>query len=153
MLVQELSESDCFALLQRNTVGRLGYACFEQPYVVPVHFSFDLERQCFYGFSTIGDKVRCMRRNPRVCMEVDEIDDKDQWQTVVAIGRYREIQSDPAEEVSRERARELFQRRAQWWFPAIAKVGAKEHERAVIYRISIDRLTGRRATRQAQSRS
>lgn len=45
------------------------------------------------------------------------------------------------------RAEQLFRNRHEWWLPGAAKLGSKEHERAVIYGISIDRVTGRRAAR------
>ena len=147
MLIHELNRAECRALLQRNTVGRLGYARFDQPYIVPIHFSFDVERNAIYGFSMVGEKVECMRRNPRVCLEVEEILDKNNWSTVLVVGRYREIHRDAREAEARRRAEQLFRNRGEWWLPGAAKLASKEHEHAVIYRISIDRLTGRRAAR------
>ena len=147
MLIHELSRAECCGVLQRNSVGRLGYARFDQPYVVPIHFSFDADRNCIYGFSMIGEKVECMRRNPRVCLDVEEIVDKNHWSTVLVVGRYREIHRDPREAEALRRAEQLFRDRDEWWLPGAAKLASKEHEHAVIYRISIDRLTGRRAAR------
>ena len=88
-----------------------------------------------------------MRENPRVCLEVDDVTDKDHWQTVVVFGRYEEIQDSPDEAEPRQRAQELFQQRPEWWQPAAAKIGARERHAVVIYRITIDRMTGRRAAR------
>lgn len=150
MLIHELNRAECSAVLQRNSLGRLGYAHFDQPYVVPIHFSFDADRNCIYGFSTIGQKVECMRRNPRVCLEIDEIVDKNNWTTVLVVGRYRELHRDPREAEALRRVDQLFEERHEWWLPGAAKLETKEHEHAVIYRISIDRLTGRRATRNGQ---
>lgn len=147
MLIHELDQAECSAVLQRNSLGRLGYARFDQPYIVPIHFSFDPDRSNVYGFSTIGEKVECMRRNPRVCLEIDEIVDKNHWTTVLVVGRYREIHRDPREADARRRAEQLFSERNEWWLPGAAKLASQEHEHAVIFRISIDRLTGRRAAR------
>jgi nitroimidazol reductase NimA-like FMN-containing flavoprotein (pyridoxamine 5'-phosphate oxidase superfamily) len=147
MLIHELTRAECLVFLQRNSLGRLGYARFDQPYIVPIYFSLDTDRNCVYGFSTIGEKVDFMRQNPRACLEVDEIVDKNHWISVLAVGRYREIHRDPHEVDARSRAERLFRERPEWWLPGAAKLGAKEHEHAVIYRISIDRLTGRRADR------
>ena len=66
MLIHELSERDCFEVLGRGTLGRLGCARHEQPYVVPIHFSFDLDGRCLYAFSAIGQKIGWMRDNPKV---------------------------------------------------------------------------------------
>lgn len=146
MLIHELSGAECAALLQRVRVGRLACAREGQPYVVPVHFSFDPERRCVYSFSTVGQKIRWMRENPLVCLEVEEISDKDHWQTVLAFGRYEELDDAPDGADARQRAQERFEARKEWWLPAAAKLSSGEERPAVVlYRLRIDRLTGRRA--------
>jgi nitroimidazol reductase NimA-like FMN-containing flavoprotein (pyridoxamine 5'-phosphate oxidase superfamily) len=147
MLIHELDLKECAAVLSRNDVGRLGCARYDQPYIVPIHFSFDEERNCLYAFSTIGQKIAWMRENPKVCLEVEEVGDKSHWTTVLVIGRYEEIHQDPTEGEARRRAEELFQERREWWLPGAAKVKSGEHPDVVVYRIQIDRLTGRRAAR------
>jgi nitroimidazol reductase NimA-like FMN-containing flavoprotein (pyridoxamine 5'-phosphate oxidase superfamily) len=149
MLVHELTTFECEEVLERTSLGRLACAKDGQPYVVPIHFSFDRARRCLYCFSTVGQKVLWMRENPRVCLEVDDIDDKNHWETVVIFGRYEEIHEDAAEADARHRAEALFQQRPEWWLPAAAKVASRERHAIVVYRIAIDRMTGRRATRQA----
>ena len=53
---------------------------------------------CLYAFSTIGQKIEWMRENPKVCLEVEEIDDQSHWTTVLVIGRYEEIHQEPERE-------------------------------------------------------
>ena len=148
MLVHELDTAECAALLQRTTLGRLGCALHDQPYVVPIFFSYDADLNCVYGFSGIGQKVIWMRENPNVCLEVEDIDDKSHWTTVVLVGRYQEIHEDPRESEARQRAARLFQKRHQWWLPGAAQVDAKPREHAVMFRIAIQQMSGRRADRQ-----
>lgn len=147
MLIHELTPQQCAEVLERTDLGRLACAKDGQPYVVPVHFSFDGARGCVYGFSTVGQKVLWMRANPRVCLEVDDVRDKNHWQTVVVFGRYEEIHDSPEEAEARQRAEALFQRRPEWWQPAAAKVGSRQRHAVVVYRIHIDHVTGRRAAR------
>jgi nitroimidazol reductase NimA-like FMN-containing flavoprotein (pyridoxamine 5'-phosphate oxidase superfamily) len=147
MLIHELTHAECVAALEQMHLGRLGYSLFDQPYVVPIHFSFDASRNCVYVFSTLGQKVQSMRRNPKVCLEVDDIVDKNHWTTILIVGRYREIHRESRDAEARRRAEQLFQERHEWWLPGAAKLGAKEHEHAVIFQISIDQMTGRRAMR------
>ena len=89
MLIHELSPTECAEVLGRTNLGRLGCSRFDQPYIVPIHFSYDAERNCAYAFSTIGQKIEWMRENPKICLEVDDIADKDHWTTVLVTGRYR----------------------------------------------------------------
>lgn len=147
MLIHELTPKQCAEVLQRASLGRLGCARGGQPYVVPIHFSFDVERGCVYSFSTVGQKVLWMRENPLVCLEVDDVADKNHWQTVVIFGRYEEIHDSPEQAEARQRAEALFQERPEWWLPAAAKVGSHDRHSVVVYRIHIDRVTGRRAAR------
>ena len=144
MLIQELNHDQCGEVLARSTLGRLACARFDQPYMVPIHFSFDAERNCVYAFSMVGQKVHWMRENPKVCLEIEEFDGKDSWMTVVAIGRYEEIHQNPDEGEARRRAQALFMARSEWWLPAAAKLPDREHSDVVVFRIQIDRLTGRR---------
>ena len=147
MQIYELTPDECDDVLRRIPLGRLACARFGQPYIVPIHFSFDAERRCVYAFSSIGQKIQWMRENPKVCLEVEDIADKDHWTTVVAIGRYEEIHQAPEEADARRRAEQLFQDRREWWLPAAGKVGPRDPAHVVIYRITLDQLTGRRTGR------
>jgi uncharacterized protein len=148
MLIHELSTAECAAVLARSHIGRLGCAYRDQPYVVPILFSYDAERHCVYGFSTIGQKVEWMRANPKVCLEVDDISDKNHWTSVIALGVYEELQQSTEEAESRARAELLFQQRREWWLPGAAKLTSREHQHVVIYRIRLEQLSGRRAARR-----
>ena len=90
-----------------------------------------------------------MRQNPKVCVEIEDVADKNHWTTVLAFGRYEEMGDSPVDRAARNAAEQLFSKRPEWWLPAAAKVGSREQERhaMVIYRIQIDRMTGRRAFR------
>ena len=146
MLIHDLTPQECAEILRRTNLGRLGCARDGQPYVVPIHFSFDPDRGCVYSFSGVGQKVSWMRDNPRVCLEVDDIANKNHWQTVIVFGRYEEIHDSPEEREARERAETLFQQRPEWWLPAAAAT-AGSRVRHIVYRIHVEEITGRRAAR------
>ena len=148
MVIHELTPAECRDLLSRVRHGRLGCARADQPYIVPISFYLDPEEDYAYSFSAVGQKIDWMRENPKVCLEVDEIVDQFRWTTVVAFGRYEEISDSRQDTDARRRAHALLQQRAEWWLPGIAKLNAAEqHPTSVIYRIHIDRMTGRRTAR------
>jgi uncharacterized protein len=147
MLIRELNAEQCREVLARTELGRLACSRLDQPYVVPIHFSFDAARNCVYAFSTLGQKVQWMRENPKVCLEIEEIEHKGSWTTVVAFGRYEEIHHAPEESEARRRAEQMFKARGEWWLPGAARLPGREHHDVVVYRIQLDRLTGRRAAR------
>ena len=137
MLIHELSPDECDQILSKVEIGRLGCARFDQPYVVPIHFSFDRERRCLYAFSMAGQKIQWMRQNPKVCLEVEDITDKTHWATVLITGRYKEIDQSPEGTDARKRAEQLFERRQEWWLPGAGRVPSDEHPHIVLYRIQI----------------
>jgi hypothetical protein len=147
--IHELTAADCLALLQRAPFARLGCAYLAQPYIVPIQLAVDADTGHLYGFSLVGQKITWMRRNPKVCVEVDEVVDKDRWATTVVTGRYEEIGLGAAHAETRRRAETLLQQRHEWWLPGAAETSAGERGEAVLFRIVVDTMTGRRAARSA----
>ena len=72
-MIREMSREECLGVLARATLVRLACAHENQPYVVPVYLVFHASsgEECFYGFTTPGQKVEWMRSNPLVCVEMD----------------------------------------------------------------------------------
>jgi nitroimidazol reductase NimA-like FMN-containing flavoprotein (pyridoxamine 5'-phosphate oxidase superfamily) len=148
MVIHDLTPAQCREVLRLANLGRLACARDGQPYIVPVFFYFDEQGDCLYSFSTLGQKIDWMRANPKVCVEVDRVADKFNWSTVLVFGRYEEIGDSPRESALRRRAIELFEQRPQWWLPAAGKLASgEEHHAPVVYRILMDRVSGRRAVR------
>jgi nitroimidazol reductase NimA-like FMN-containing flavoprotein (pyridoxamine 5'-phosphate oxidase superfamily) len=150
MVILELSGAECDEVLARTAIGRLGCARDNQPYIVPILYSFDQPGRCLYSFATAGQKIDWMRSNPRVCLEVDEIEDEFRWSSVLVAGRYDELAASSAGGGARERALELLQQRQEWWMPGAARVGSSDqHFSPVVFRIKIDQVSGRRAARRS----
>ena len=89
MLVHKLTDAECRRVFSRARYGRLACVSGEQPYIVPVTLFLDSDEGFVYGFSTLGQKIRWMRANPRVCIEVEEIVSRTEWTTVLAFGGTR----------------------------------------------------------------
>ena len=147
MLIHELTPADCADVLSRSNVAHLACCHRNQPYVVPVSITYDPRHACVFSFSSLGKKVEWMRENPNVCLEVEDVDDRFHWTTVVVFGRYDEISDSPDHKDLRQRALHLLNERSRWWLPGAAKPGGTDHRGVVLYRIHIDRLTGRRTAK------
>ena len=176
MLIQELSRQECLDFLAGTRVVRLACVHGDQAYIVPVYLTYSAETEdapSLYGVTTLGDKVEWMRINPRVCVEVDEVAEFDQWVSVVALGRYEELADRPEEEEARPPRRPMLstdevpddlnqpseklkafgflQRHAMWWEPASTVWSSRsarkpgESYNPLYYRIWIDQISGHRA--------
>src|SRR6476620_2707326 len=144
MHIEEMTNQECRAMVAGTHVVRLACAVDNQPYIVPLHLAFDGE--FFYGYSTLGHKIQWMRQNPLVCLEIDAVAGKQQWESVVVFGSYEELPATPDHENSRRHAEQLFQMRPMWWEPGAVPLEGRRPGEPVVFRIQVRRMTGRRAT-------
>jgi nitroimidazol reductase NimA-like FMN-containing flavoprotein (pyridoxamine 5'-phosphate oxidase superfamily) len=145
MLVHQLTDDECREFLKQTNLGRLACSRDDQPYIVPIYFDFD--GADVYSFAIRGTKIAWMESNSKVCLEVDDILDQYNWTSVLVFGQYEELVESPEYEELRARARQLFQKRPEWWLPAAGKVPAHDEQVPVVYRIRPASMNGRRAVR------
>ena len=88
-MLQQMSEREAAEVLGRNRVARLGCVVGGYPYVVPVGYIYDGRNA--YSHSLPGQKITALRKDPRACLQVDEIEDDWNWRSVLAFGDYEEI--------------------------------------------------------------
>ncbi len=146
MLIDEMTEQECRTALTDASFGRLACSLNDQPYIVPLYFAY--EGGYAYALGTAGQKIEWMRRNPKVCLLVDNIAGETEWTSIIAIGRYQEL-PEPQFASERTHARDLLERRPKWWQTAFAERELKTSDELIdplFFRIEIDSLTGLRAS-------
>ena len=146
MRIDELNETECREIFSRASSARLGCALNDQPYVVPVGIAY--EEDYIYVFSTMGQKIKWMRSNPHVCVQIDEIRSQSDWVSVIANGEYQEL-PEPQFEDERNHARKLLQQRHHWWLNAMAerRIRLRDEEiKPLFFRIRVSSVTGLRGT-------
>lgn len=92
-MVGKLSDSEIDELLQTQLVGRLGCHDAGRTYVVPVSYAYNGE--FLYSLTFEGLKLEMMRKNPRVCFQVDSMNDMANWKSAILWGEFEELK-DPA---------------------------------------------------------
>ena len=146
MEINEMTGEECRSFLTRTSLGRLGCAHENQPYVVPIRFAAD--GGYIYVFSTFGQKVKWMRSNPKVCLQTDEINGQGDWVSVIVNGEYEEL-SESQYTSERKLASSLLAKQYQWWLNALGARQMKVGDSLIdplFFRIRIDSMTGLRAT-------
>lgn len=133
-------------VLKDATVGRIGVAVDGLTYVVPITFVYDGDS--VYGHSRLGQKIRMMRKNPRVCFQVDQITDMANWRCVIAQGQFEELSGDLAVAAARLIAARL--RPLTTSETAGPRGVARGRDATISYRIRLSTVSGRyeRATRR-----
>ncbi|MBZ3695440.1 MULTISPECIES: pyridoxamine 5'-phosphate oxidase family protein [Phyllobacterium] len=150
MIIEEMTGQEIKSLLQRVTLGRLACSKDNQPYIVPLSFSYDVA--FLYALTTAGTKVDWMRSNPKVCVEFDEIVATNNWHSVIVNGLYEELTDAPEHISARDDAQKLLSKKAEWWQPAYVKTVIRDQERElnpVFFRISILETTGHKAIKKS----
>ncbi len=150
MRIIAISQQECSELLKRVSIGRLACSLDEQPYVVPVAFSY--EPDCIYIFSTLGKKIEWMRQNPKVCLQADEIGNRSNWLSVIVTGTYLELR-EPQYTAQREYALEQLAQYSEWWRNPLAERREQTSDLSiepVFFRIDIKSMSGLRAIPEAE---
>jgi len=97
-MMGELSAAEIVQVLRTEVLGHLGCIADGWPYVVPINYVY--EGGSIYANGSEGMKLRAMRENPHVCLEVEQIRGVANWRTVIAQGRFEELLHDEQERAS-----------------------------------------------------
>lgn len=135
-------------LLRDNNFGRIGCRDSELVYIVPVNYVYD--GKYIVCHSVPGMKIEMMRKNPKVCFQVDVVKDFNHWKSVIAWGEYQEL----TDERARYGAMKLFIDRTLRLKisetalpPELSEFRVHprppENIKPVIYRIAVTEKTGR----------
>lgn len=150
------NEAAVAELLDRAAVCRLGFSAAaglcDYPYVVPVHFAHH-EGAIYVHCARTGLKLELLHRDPRVCVEVDELGGivpaqracsfATRYASAIGFGR-AEVVSDAA---VRGLALDLLMRKYGGPEHARGEAGwdEKELERLSIIAVQLEHLSGKRA--------
>jgi nucleotide-binding universal stress UspA family protein/nitroimidazol reductase NimA-like FMN-containing flavoprotein (pyridoxamine 5'-phosphate oxidase superfamily) len=129
--VGELDREHCEQVLRTELIGRLVCHADGRLYVVPMAFAY--EGGAVYLRSGEGTKVRMMREDPSVCLQVDHIVDLATWRSVIVWGTFHELHGPEAS----EGLSKIMQRLHAW-------AGQIDGRPAPSYR-DLDNASGRRA--------
>ncbi|TCJ19087.1 pyridoxamine 5'-phosphate oxidase family protein [Flaviaesturariibacter flavus] len=88
-MLGKLNPDEIEELLRTQFVGRIGCSADGLVYIVPISYAY--EDGWVYCHSAQGRKLDMMRKNPKVCFEVDDLRDMANWKSVVAQGVFEEL--------------------------------------------------------------
>jgi nitroimidazol reductase NimA-like FMN-containing flavoprotein (pyridoxamine 5'-phosphate oxidase superfamily) len=136
-MLTTLSDEAVHKVLQAARVARLGCIVNGEPYIVPINFYF--ENNCIYSHSLPGLKIEALRKNPRACVQVDEVESDLCWRSVQAFGNF--------EELLKLEERKLVLGKLLKEFPLLTPVESAMATdgialEVIVYGIRVDRMTG-----------
>ena len=141
-----LTREQCEHLLRCELVGRIGCTAAGKVYIIPVTYAF--YDKFIYAHSKEGLKIRMMRKNPKVCFEVESRESMRNWRSVILWGKYDELRSVSEQKKALKILNDQLlpfslseSLRPAGYVDAPRQV--ERERKPVIYRISIDEITGR----------
>jgi nitroimidazol reductase NimA-like FMN-containing flavoprotein (pyridoxamine 5'-phosphate oxidase superfamily) len=138
--VLEMAKREIDEVLARVGYGHLACAQNDRPYVVPIHYVYDKLK--IYIYTTEGKKTDILDANPKVCLQVEEVVDNDEWKSVIVHGEAERV----TDRKEREKAVKLVRSINPTLTPAISIRWMDQwirENREVVYRIEPHSMTGR----------
>jgi nitroimidazol reductase NimA-like FMN-containing flavoprotein (pyridoxamine 5'-phosphate oxidase superfamily) len=144
-MLGQLTSDQCIHVIRSKVLGRIGCYGRKKVYITPTSFVYD--NGFIYAHAKEGAKISAMRKNPNVCFQVDDIDNLSNWRSIVLWGKFEEV-TDHRKQLAAIKILEdrLMPLTISEAVRPIQIPDAKIVERelkAVIYRISVDEITGR----------
>jgi nitroimidazol reductase NimA-like FMN-containing flavoprotein (pyridoxamine 5'-phosphate oxidase superfamily) len=142
MMISELNDSEIDEVLSAQQLGRIGCHADGVTYVVPIGYVF--ESPNVYALAAPGHKIDMMRKNPRVCFEVEEVEHWAHWRTIIAWGDFAELkgeEADAAHQLLHSRMTPLieFERRLGEYLGG----QVRDAPPLIVYRIALSERSGR----------
>ena len=147
--VEELNDKQCEELLSTSNYGHLACCINNEPYVVPIHYAY--QDGYIYIYTTEGKKYEIIKANPRVCLQVESVNDIRDWRSVIAYGEARPV----ADEEERRLALSLILETNPALTPAVSIRWMDSWVREnieVIYKVIPVLLTGRASVPGSETR-
>jgi len=140
--VEDLSESEITEILSRVGYGHLACCRDNRPYVMPIHYAYGDGN--IFIYTTEGKKFEIIKENPNVCLQIEEVNDNQHWQSVIVDGVATQLTGG----AERDRALELIAAANPTLTPAVSIRWIDDWVREnieVIYRVTPTATSGRRS--------
>ena len=95
-MIRTLSNTENLTLLNNNYIGNISYIYRNRPFIVPITYYYDEKENIIIGYSAEGHKIRSMRQNPHVSINVSEVESVNSWISVLVQGEYQELSGSEA---------------------------------------------------------
>lgn len=143
---RELTKSEITNILQSQSIGRLGCTDGKHPYVVPITYFFDGKQ--IICQSEEGKKIKIMRKNPNVCLQVDIVNSMKSYKSILIYGKFEELTNEEATKASTLLEENIFvimtrSRIHQFEHQEKSEIEDKNRIKLISFRINITEMTGR----------
>ncbi len=146
--MKDLQAKEIFSLLNNNYIGHLAFIANGKPFTIPITYYFD-QKDSILAYAGEGHKVKAMRQNPNVSLQVDSINDVDNWQSILVHGIFEEMDGAEAKFLLHEFAegvKDVINQKENKQPQFISEFTCDVYTTGVtvVYRIKISEMTGKK---------
>lgn len=146
-MIGDLTKAQMEQVLRKEIHGHLACHSKKDLYLVPIAYAY--RDGAIYSHTYEGKKVRMMRKNPKVCFQVDAMSDLRTWKSVILTGHFEELTGKEASKtinILSHRLQKLLDRgeyALSFVTSGTSHLSRRNGRKVVLYRIRIDAMTGR----------
>ncbi len=147
-MIRTLNETERLKLLETNYIGNLSYIYRGRPFIAPITYYYNKRNNVIIGYSSEGHKIRAMRKNPNICLNVSEIESVNSWLSVLVQGVFIEITGSEAKAKLHKFSlgvKDLIIRKEHRELDFISEFSSKisTDDLPVVFTINIEEVTGK----------
>ncbi len=147
-MIRVLKEKESKLVLANNYIGYLGYIYKNAPFIAPITYFYNPDKNIIIGYSDEGHKINAMRKHNSVCLEVAEIESIDNWESAQVHGIFKQLFGSVAKAYLHEFSlgiKHLITRKKKRNLNFISEFSSKisKGEVPVVFIIKIEEITGR----------
>lgn len=145
--LRTLSREEIDKILFSGFHAHLGCYHADEVYVLPITYIYD--RGCIYSHTLSGKKLKMMRANPKVCVQVEDVTSLFNWRSVIAWGHFEELkrEGEEAEQAIRLLKYKIAELNPYKNASSLEVEFEAQLSEAKVFRIKIDKVTGREEKR------
>jgi nitroimidazol reductase NimA-like FMN-containing flavoprotein (pyridoxamine 5'-phosphate oxidase superfamily) len=136
--LSELTAREADALLKRNWIARLAYSWHDRVDIEPIHYVYDAP--WIFGRTSTGAKLLMLAHNEWCAVEIDEVKDLFDWESVIVKGPFSAFNSEIGTSDKFDRALAALRKLV----PNALRDGDPTPERKIVFGIHASEVTGRR---------
>ncbi|MNK95030.1 Pyridoxamine 5'-phosphate oxidase [compost metagenome] len=140
-MLGELNKREIIEFLESKFIGRLGCHLNGETYIVPVNYVY--QNNAVYAHSGEGKKINMLRANPRVCFQVDEIENMFKWKSVILWGTFEELKGQERQQAMQGLILRIMPTTDNPAREPSHAINPAFQDYLIVYRINIQEATGR----------
>lgn len=139
--LQVLTPSEINEVLDHGWHAHLACRHWRELYLVPITYVHNGD--FLYCHTLSGKKIKIMRSNPHVCLQIEEVAGVFRWRSIMISGRFEELEGAEAVKCMRLLSEKIAEIEKKRGLSSVEDEISAILSKAIFYRVRIEKATGR----------